>query len=77
MGGVAAQAKVDSLVRPKSLNGLPTIEFLVHLGQNTVRIVSWLSGTGPRIHRRAEVKAFLAEAGDPIHGKSLRRTPRT
>jgi hypothetical protein len=32
MGGVTPQGKVYSLVRPKSLNGLHGIEFLVHLG---------------------------------------------
>src|SRR5438132_26543 len=33
MGGVTTQGKVDSLVRPKSLNGLHAIEFLIHLGR--------------------------------------------
>src|SRR4051812_36897250 len=33
MGGVTPQGKVYSLVRPKSLNGLHSIEFLVHLGR--------------------------------------------
>src|SRR5665647_975546 len=33
MGGVTTQGKVYSLVRPRSLNGLHTIEFLIHLGR--------------------------------------------
>ena len=33
MGGMTPQGKVYTLVRPKSLNGLHTIEFLVHLGR--------------------------------------------
>ena len=70
MGGVTAQGKVYSLVRPKSLNGLHTIEFLVHMGRLGADrlLVIW---DGSPIHRRAEVKAFLAEAGDAIHLESL------
>lgn len=70
MGGVTAQGKVYSLVRPKSLNGLHAIEFLVHLGRLGADrlLVIW---DGSPIHRRAEVKAFLAEAGDAIHLESL------
>ncbi len=70
MGGVTAEGKVYSLVRPKSLNGLHTIEFLVHMGRLGADrlLVIW---DGSPIHRRAEVKAFLAEAGDAIHLESL------
>src|SRR3954454_11483286 len=70
MGGVTAEGKVYSLVRPKSLNGLHTIEFLVHLGRlgEDRLLVIW---DGSPIHRRAEVKAFLAEAGDTIYLESL------
>lgn len=38
VGGVTAEAQVDSLVRPKSLNGLHGIEFLVHLGRLVVEL---------------------------------------
>jgi transposase len=70
MGGVTPQGKVYSLVRPTSLNGLHTIEFLVHLGRLGADrlLVVW---DGSPIHRRAEVKAFVAEAGDAIHVEPL------
>jgi transposase len=65
MGGVTPQGKVYSLVRPSSLNGLHSIEFLVHLGRlaGDRLLVIW---DGSPIHRRAEVKEFVAEAGDAI-----------
>jgi transposase len=70
MGGVTAQGEVYSLVRPKSLNGLHAIEFLVHLGRLGADrlLVIW---DGSPIHRRAAVKAFVAEAGDAIHLEAL------
>ena len=70
MAGVTPQGKVYSLVRPKSLNGLHSIEFLVHLGRlaGDRLLVIW---DGSPIHRRAEVKEFVAQAGDAIHLESL------
>ena len=70
MGGVTTQGKVYSLVRPKSWNGLHAIEFLIHLGRLGADrlLVIW---DGSPIHRRAEVKAFVAEAGDAIHREAL------
>jgi transposase len=70
MGGVTPQGEVYSLVRPTSLNGLHAIEFLVHLGRLGADrlLVVW---DGSPIHRRAEVKAFVAEAGDAIHLEPL------
>ena len=70
MAGVTSQGKVYSLVRPKSLNGLHAIEFLVHLGRlgEDRLLVIW---DGSPIHRRAEVNAFVAEAGDAIHLEPL------
>ena len=70
MGGVTPQGKMYSLVRPTSLNGLHTIEFLVHLGRLGADrlLVIW---DGSPIHRRAEVTAFVAEAGDAIHVEPL------
>jgi transposase len=70
MGGVTARGEMYSMVRPTSLNGLHTIEFLVHMGRLGADrlLVIW---DGSPIHRRAEVKAFLAEAGDAIHLESL------
>jgi transposase len=70
MAGVTPQGKVYSLVRPSSLNGLHSIEFLVHLGRlaGDRLLVIW---DGSPIHRRAEVKEFVAEAGDAIHLEPL------
>jgi transposase len=70
MGGVTDEGEVYSMVRPMSLNGLHTIEFLVHMGRLGADrlLVIW---DGSPIHRRAEVKAFLAEAGDAIHLEAL------
>lgn len=70
MGGVTAEGKVYSLVRPKSLNGLHSIEFLVHLGRlvGDRLLVIW---DGSPIHRRAEVHEFVAEAGGKIHLEAL------
>jgi transposase len=59
MGGMTPVGKVYTLVRQKSLNGLHSIEFLTHLlhvaGQRL--LVIW---DGSPIHRRAEVKDFVA-----------------
>jgi transposase len=70
MGGVTLQGKVYSLVRPKSLNGLHSIEFLVHLGRlvGDRLLVIW---DGSPIHRRAEVQEFVAEARGKIHLEAL------
>jgi transposase len=70
MGGVSAQGKVYSLVRPTSLSGLHVIEFLVHLGRLGADrlLVIW---DGSPIHRRAEVRAFVTEAGDAIQVEPL------
>ena len=67
MGGVTPEGKVYSLVRPHSLNGLHSIAFLAHLVRQVAGriLVIW---DGSPIHRRAEVKAFLADqAGRRIH----------
>jgi transposase len=70
MGGVTPQGKVYSLVRPKSLNGLHSIAFLVHLGRlvGDRLLVIW---DGSPIHRRAEVQEFVAEARGKIHLEPL------
>lgn len=67
---MTTRGKVYSLVRPESLNGLHAIESLVHLGRLGADrlLVIW---DGSPIHRRAEVKALLAEAGDAIHLEAL------
>jgi transposase len=65
MGGVTPQGKVYTLVRPRSLSGLNTIEFLLHLGRlaGDRWLVVW---DGSPIHRRAEVSEFVAEARGAI-----------
>ena len=77
MGGRDAEGKVYSLVRPHSFNRLHSIAFLAHLVcQVAGRIlVIW---DGLTIHRRAEVKAFLADqAGRRIHLEALPPYART
>jgi transposase len=70
MGGVTDVGKVYSLIRPKSLNGLHCIAFLVHLGRlvGDRLLVIW---DGSPIHRRVEVQEFVAEAGGKIHLEPL------
>ena len=70
MGGVTSQGKVYTLVRPTSLNGLHSIEFLVHLGRVVGDRLLVIWDRSP-IHRRAEVQAFVAEAGGKIHLEPL------
>jgi transposase len=62
MGGLTPEGKVYVLVRPESLNGLHTVEFLRHLVRHAGPrlLVIW---DGSPIHRRAEVKEFLSSAG--------------
>jgi transposase len=59
MGGVTPAGKVYTLARQESLNGLHSVEFLLHLlrvaGERL--LVIW---DGSPIHRRAEVKEFVA-----------------
>jgi transposase len=59
MGGMTPAGKVYTLARQESLNGLHTVEFLLHLlrvaGERL--LVIW---DGSPIHRRAEVKEFVA-----------------
>jgi len=64
MGGLTPEGKVYTLARQESLNGLHCIEFLLHLGHVAGRrlLVIW---DGSPIHRRVEVKEFVAQT----HGK--------
>ena len=66
MGGVTPQGKVYSLVRPTSLNGLHSIEFLLHLGRlaGDRLLVIW---DGSPIHRRV--------GGAGVRGGGRRRDP--
>lgn len=64
MGGMTPQGKVYTLVRQESLNGLHSVEFIVHLQRVAGKrlLVIW---DGSPIHRRAIVKEFVADT----HGK--------
>ncbi len=59
MGGMTPQGRVYTLVRQESLNGLHSIEFLVHLTHVAGRrlLVIW---DGSPIHRRSEVTGFVS-----------------
>jgi transposase len=59
MGGMTPEGRVYTLVRPESLNGLHCIEFLLHLLRvaDERLLVIW---DGSPIHRRVEVKEFVA-----------------
>jgi hypothetical protein len=61
MGGLSTAGKVYVLVRPEPLNGLHTVEFLRHLVRYAGRRLLIIWDCSP-IHRRAEVKEFLASA---------------
>lgn len=64
MGGMTPAGKVYTMARQESLNGLHSIEFLLHLLRvaGPRLLVIW---DGWPIHRRAEVKEFVSET----HGK--------
>jgi transposase len=70
MGAVTARGKISTMVRQESLNGMHTIEFLLHLG-HVVGDRLLLIWDGSPIHRRAEVMEFLAEVGRAIHLEAL------
>jgi transposase len=59
MGGMTPEGKVYTLARQESLNGLHSIEFLIHLRRVAGErlLVIW---DGSPIHRRVEVKDFVA-----------------
>lgn len=59
MGGMTPAGKVYTLARQDSLNGLHSIEFLQHLLRVAGKrlLIIW---DGSPIHRRAEVKEFVA-----------------
>jgi transposase len=70
MGGLTSAGKAYTLVRPTSLNGLHTIEFLLHLGRlaGDRLLVIW---DGSPIHRRAEVSEFVAETKGAVRVERL------
>ena len=70
MGGMTPAGKIYTFVRHKSLNGLHSIEFLTHLlrvaGERL--LVIW---DGSPIHRRMEVKQFIASTHGRIWVEAL------
>jgi transposase len=70
MGGMTPEGKVYTLVRRRPLNGSHSIEFLIHLQRvaNERLLVIW---DGSPIHRRAEVKDFVAGTRGKIRLEAL------
>jgi transposase len=70
MGGMTPEGKVYTLVRQEPLNGLHSIEFLLHLGRVAGRrlLVIW---DGSPIHRRAEVREFVAQTRGAVRVEAL------
>ena len=65
MGAVTPEGKIYTMVRQESLNGLHSIEFLLHLGRVAGDRLMLIWDNSP-IHRRVEVMEFLAEVGRAI-----------
>jgi transposase len=70
MGGMTPAGKVYTLVRQESLNGLHSVEFLLHLLRVAGRrlLVVW---DGSPIHRRAAVQEFVAETSGKVWLEAL------
>jgi transposase len=70
MGGMTPEGKVYTLVRQESINGLHCMEFLIHLLRvaGPRLLVIW---DGSPIHRRAEVKQFVADLRGRVWTESL------
>ena len=70
MGAMTPEGRVYTLVRPESLNGLHCIEFLLHLLRvaGDRLLVIW---DGSPIHRRAEVKEFVASTRGRVRLEAL------
>jgi transposase len=70
MGGMTPEGKLYALARQESLNGLHTIEFLLHLGRvaGGRLLVIW---DGSPIHRRSEVNEFVSETRGKVRLEAL------
>jgi transposase len=70
MGGMTPEGKVYTLARQESLNGMHSLEFLIHLlrvaGERL--LVIW---DGSPIHRRMEVKDFVSGMGGKVRLEAL------
>jgi transposase len=70
MGGMTPEGKVYTLARQQSLNGMHSIEFLLHLlrvAGNRLLVV-W---DGSPIHRRQEVRSFLDDTRGRVRVEPL------
>jgi transposase len=70
IGAFSTDGKVFTLVRQESLNGLHVVEFMIHLLRvaGDRLLIIW---DGSPIHRRAEVKEFVAATGGRIWLEAL------
>jgi transposase len=70
MGGMTPSGQVYTLARQESLNGLHTVEFLLHLLRVAGKrfLVIW---DGSPIHRRAEVKQFVSDTRGKVWLEAL------
>jgi transposase len=70
MAGMTPQGKLYTLARQTSLNGLHSIEFLVHLTRvaGNRLLVIW---DGSPIHRRSEVKGFVSDTRGKVRLEAL------
>jgi len=69
-GGMTPEGKLYALARQESLNGLHTIESLLHLGRVAGErlLVIW---DGSPIHRRSEVNEFVTETRGKVRREAL------
>ena len=76
MGGMTPAGKVYTLVRQESLNGLHSIEFLMHLLRvaGPRLLVIW---DGSPIHRRAAVREFVSGTRGKVGWRPCRDMPPT
>jgi transposase len=70
MGGMTPEGKLYVLARQRSLNGLDTIEFLLHLGRVAGERLLVIWDNSP-IHRRAEVSEFVSETRGKVWLEAL------
>jgi transposase len=70
MGGMTPLGKVYTLVRQRSLNGLDSVDFLMHLQRvaNERLLIVW---DGSPIHRRTTVKEFISNTKGKVWFEAL------
>jgi transposase len=70
MGGMTPEGKVYTLARQEPLNGLHSIEFLIHLGRvaGDQLLVIW---DGSPIHRRVDVQEFVSDTRGKVWVEAL------